>query len=287
MFGELINTTTRDGIRLDGIWSRPSKDGASQLGVEVMILLHGVAENFYGPGIFDDFGDALLKRGCAVLRVNNRGHDPVGQVVMGDVRTRVGGAYENVDDCRFDWEAWVTFAQACGYQEIGLWGHSLGATKSIYYMAVHHDSRVKCVVASSPPLFSCSIYLESEVGEQFKSLLYQAQGHVDAGHPKALIEVTHPYPLLIAAEVYIAKYGPQEKYNILKHIPHVRSPLLITLGTQEAQERIAFRPLPQELRRLETQLENLKFESIPDADHFYTHQRDYVWRVVSPWLEKV
>ena len=132
MMVDLVNVTTRDGIRLDGTWRKPSVQRASQLGVDVVILHHGVGGNFYSPGMFEQYSDALLEQGCAVLRVNNRGHDPMSRAIVGEDVKRLGAAYEGMEDCRYDWAAWVDFAQAAGYQRIGLWGHSLGATKSIY-----------------------------------------------------------------------------------------------------------------------------------------------------------
>ena len=145
MMVDLVNVTTRDGIRLDGTWRKPSVQRASRLGVDVVILHHGVGGNFYSPGMFEPYSDALLEQGCAVLRVNNRGHDPMSRAVVGEGVKQLGAAYEGMEDCTYDWEAWVDFAQAAGYQRIGLWGHSLGATKSIYYMATQHDPRAQCV----------------------------------------------------------------------------------------------------------------------------------------------
>jgi pimeloyl-ACP methyl ester carboxylesterase len=109
----------------------------------------------------------------------------------------------------------VDFAQAAGYRRIGLWGHSLGATKSIYYMATQGDHRVTCVVAGSPPRFSYSTYAALDPGEAFKHIAAQAQQHIDAGHPQTLIDTIYPIPLLVTAEVFIQKYGPEEKYDIL------------------------------------------------------------------------
>ena len=75
MIVDLVHVQTRDEVRLDGIWRKPSQETISQLDVDVVILHHGVGGNFYHPGMFDVFGDALLEQGCAVLRVNNRGHE--------------------------------------------------------------------------------------------------------------------------------------------------------------------------------------------------------------------
>ena len=222
-----------------------------------------------------------------MLRVNNRGHDPISRAVVGESVKRLGAAYEDMDECRHDWEAWVDFAQAAGYHRIGLWGHSLGATKSIYYMATQHDPRVTCVVAGSPPRFSYAAFAAQEEGEEFKRLASQAQQHIDRGHPEALIDASYPIPLLVTAAVFIQKYGPEEQYDILKHIPNVQSPLLIMIGTVEAQTMMAFKGLPALVEKLAGAMDHVTFASIPGADHAYTYQRDYVWSVVCQWLEKV
>ena len=287
MIVDLVHVQTHDGIHLDGTWRKPALEHASQLGVDVVILHHGVGGNFYSPGMFEQYSDALLERGCAVLRVNNRGHDPMSRAAIDTEVKWLGAAYEHMDECTYDWEAWIDFARAAGYQRIGLWGHSLGATKSIYYMATQHDPRVTCVVAGSPPRFSYAAFAALEDGAAFKRVAAQAQQYMDSGQPEALIDTAYPIPLLVTAAVFIEKYGPAEHYDILRHIPHVQVPLLIMVGTAEAQTMMAFQGLPPWLDKLAGEMDNLTFASIPGADHAYTHQRDYVWNVVQQWLEKV
>ena len=124
-------------------------------------------------------------------------------------------------------------------------------------------------------------------GAAFKRVAAQAQQYMDSGQPEALIDTAYPIPLLVTAEVFIEKYGPAEHYDILRHIPHVQVPLLIMVGTAEAQTMMAFQGLPPRLDKLAGEMANLTFASIPGADHAYTHQRDYVWHVVQQWLEKV
>lgn len=284
MLVDLVHVETSDGVRLDGIFQKASEPSISQLGVDVIILHHGVYGNFYSAGMFDEYSEGLLANGCAVLRVNNRGHDPISRVkVKNDVK-RYGAAYEVIDESRHDWEAWIDFAQAAGFERIGLWGHSLGAVKSIYYMALNRDTRVKFVVAGSPPRFSCSAFANMKEGTEFKKVLSQAQRYVEAGQPDTLMDVTNPYDILLTADVFIEKYGPDERYNILDYIPHVEVPLLITIGSCEAQANMAFNGLSEEVGNLAREFHNVTFESIPGADHSYTHQREYVWSVVSKWM---
>jgi hypothetical protein len=42
-----------------------------------------------------------------------------------------------------------------------------------------------------------------------------------------------------------------------------------------------------DVQKLAGTVDNLTCASILGADHAYTHQRDYVWRVLHQWLEKV
>ena len=281
MYGELVHVETRDGVRLDGILGKPATGAPSNLGLDAIVLHHGVTDTFYGPGIYDDFQEPLLQKGCAVLRVNNRGHDPVSLSTTSRERRRLGAAYESLDDCRLDWQAWLDFAQAQGYQKLGLWGHSLGAVKSIYYMAVQHDQRVQCVVAASPPRFNHSHYLSIETDGDFQRAYQEADLHMKKGEPEDLIETAYPTPLLITAKTFVDKYGPDDRYDILKHIPAVQVPLLVTIGGGEAEDMLAFKGLPAQVEQLAGELNLVSFEGIPEADHFYTHQRGYVWNVVS------
>ena len=43
--------------------------------VDGLCFIHGTGGNFYASTLFDAIGERCLKQGCAVLRVNTRGHD--------------------------------------------------------------------------------------------------------------------------------------------------------------------------------------------------------------------
>ena len=283
---DLVHVQTSDGLRLDGFLRKPATPGESRFGVDVMICFHGVTGNFYQAGVYDEATDRLVEGGCSVLRVNNRGHDPISMPAYNSAGLApLGAAYETVDECRYDWDAWIGFAAEQGFQRIGLWGHSLGAVKSLYYMSLERDPRVRCIVAASPPRFSHRIFSAApEEGPEFLRVCALAQQHVDAGQPETLMQASHPVPLLIAARVFLDKYGVEARYDIVDHIPNLGVPTLLFIGTNESP-RLSFADSPPEMRRLAAGMENFTFESIPGADHFYTHQRDYVWDLVSKWLE--
>ena len=279
---ELVRAATRDGVALAGMLRKPKQEGASRLGVDLVLLMHGSAGNFYSHGMFSQYTAALVEQGCAVLRVNNRGHDPVSE----SGSRRFGNACEVIDDCLYDWEAWIDFAEAAGYERIALWGHSKGAVKSIYYMSVQHDPRVKCVVAASPPRWNFDHYAVMKEGQEFKQDYSRAKQLIDEGDPEAFIEVNVPLRQLISAGSWMEKYGPDAKYDYLLHIPNVRVPLLLSIGSAEEEGPIAlaFRGMPPLLEKLAAELEHLTFEFIPGANHAYSLQRQHLWEVVARWL---
>ena len=285
---DLVKVQTKDGLRLDGFLRSPAGSSASQLSVDVLIMLHGVGGNFYGPGLFDEMADYAVDAGCAVLRVNNRGHDPVSRGPMDG--QRFGAAYEMVDDCCQDWDAWISFAQGAGYRNIGLWGHSLGAVKSIYYMATEKDSRIKSMVASSPPRFSYNAYQSMDDWGKYVEQLEEAQKHISDGHPEALMEVRYPSANLLTAGVFLDKYGPGEKYDVIGLLPNVKVPTLVTLGSLEGVERgqsnslMGFAGLGGELEKLSGELDHVAYASVLNGDHFYTGQREPAWKIVEGFL---
>src|SRR5260370_34686329 len=184
MHVELVNVETNDGVRLDGYLRTPTVDSASiARAVDVVICHHGVGSNFYVPSFFDKMGDALVATGTAILRVSNRGHDQAYHLQQ----RRLGAAYELIHDCRQDFSAWLDFATARGFRRIALWGHSLGAVKTIYFLSVAPDPRVVCAIASSPPRFGHQAYVSSPHGARFKADLDHAQHLLDTGQPHALI----------------------------------------------------------------------------------------------------
>jgi pimeloyl-ACP methyl ester carboxylesterase len=276
---DLVYVATADDVRLDGALRTPTAGTDGRLGLDLVICHHGVAGNFYNPYFFDDLGTLLLEAGCAVLRVNSRGHD---QVYRGP-RGKLGAEYEVVDDCRLDWRAWLDFAAAAGYRRIGVWGHSLGAVKTIYYESVEHDTRVVCAVASSPPRFAYAAYLASEHGARFKADMDRARQLVEQGQLEAIIEAAVPLVTTFTARTYVDKYGPESPYDILARAPNSAAPLLVTLGELEI-DGLAFRDLAAQGPTLQQSAPHVSYSLVPGADHSYATRVPELWETFRGWL---
>lgn len=282
MLVDLVQTATRDGVRLDGMVLQPPSSVADSP-LDAVVCVHGTGGNFYGSTLFDALGERLLGCGIGVLRVNTRGHDLMCNVATtkGGGR-RLGAAYEVLDECRHDLAAWVGWLKERGARRIGLVGHSSGAVKCLYAQAHEPDQAVAAVLALSPPRLSHAWFAVSDKRLEFLNTYQQAQGLIAASEPGALLDVRLPLPFVITAAGYVEKYGPDERYNYLKFIDKVAVPTLLTLGELEAANNIAFRGAAEAVGQAAPRI---RVETIAGADHFYTNVRTALLAVVDHWLD--
>lgn len=291
---EIVEVTTRDGIRLHGAFhgpvpsrpvpSKPAPSEPTSESLAAVLILHGAGGNFYGSTLFGGMLPTFNQCGLAALCVNTRGHDSVATAATAKGPRTIGAAFEIVDECRHDIAAWIDFLSQRGYQRVVLAGHSLGAVKVIYSLAHEPRPEVRSVVAISPPRLSHSCFAEGPEAELFLQEFDQAGRHLAAGHPETLMSVRLPIPYLITAASYMDKYGRDERYNVLKHVPQVACPMLFTFGTIELRRGSAFRGLPDELNTLAEQGADLKVAIVAGADHFYTASRPELAGQIGSWL---
>lgn len=287
MLVDLVQTSTRDGLRLDGVFLPPTGSGSSALLIDALCFLHGTGGNFYSSSLFDDLGERLRALGCGVLRVNTRGHDAVSTAQTEQGGRRQGAAYEVVDHCRHDIAAWLTWLRQRVGPRVGLLGHSMGAIKCLYAAAHAPQDAPVCIVAVSPPRLSYSWFCSSPEGADFLQTYQLAERHAANGEAGTLLEVKLPLPFLITAGGYLEKYGPEERYNYLHFAAAVPCPTLVTLGSVELANNMAFRDAPQALEELAAKRKNLSVETIPGADHFYNGVRDALWTRLETWLRRM
>ena len=283
MLVDLVQTTTRDGIRLDAIYQAPAHPGACGIALDACLLVHGTGSNFYGSTLFDPLAERLLALGTGVLRINTRGHDLMSTAATPRGGRRLGAAYEVVDDSRHDLAAWMAWLTANVGPRLALVGHSLGAVKCLYAMANAPESSAACVIAISPPRLSYSWFLDSDRAAEFRETFQRAAALVAAGEPEALLEARLPLPFVISAGGYVEKYGPDERYNYLRFLDKVPCPTLLTLGEIETASNMAFRGSAEAALQAAP---SVRVEMVPGADHFYTGVRDDLIRRIEAWLPR-
>lgn len=280
---ELVQVRTADGVRLDGALAVPKSSGARRnSAVDAVLAVHGTGSNFYSGAVFEGLTPKLLADGLAVLRVNTRGHDMVSTAATLAGPRRLGSSLEQVDDCRHDLAAWLEFLASRGYRSAALVGHSLGAIKAIHFAAHVAHPAVKRLVAISPPRLSYAYYLASERHDEFKAHYDTAREHVAAGRGETLMEIRTPLPFLVSAASFVDKYGPEEKYNILRQIGRISVPALLVFGGIELEE-VNFRGLPEAIASSAAG-QNLHVVTIAGANHIYTGQVEELSYKLRAWL---
>lgn len=279
---EFLAANTSDGLRLHGALVWPGYDAALAPGwPQAVVTLHGAGGNFYSSPPFPDLIAPLLARGVVVLRANTRGHDTIAGA--GGGRLPQGAAYEIVDDCRRDLDAWCKALRDRGLERVALVGHSLGALKAVYGAAYGLSSPVASVVAISPPRLSCRLFLDSARAEEFSAALQQAQALVADDRPLELMRIRFPVPLLISAASYVDKYGPQERYDILRIAKVLKTPTRFIYGGRELDSSPAFAGLPDAIRAL-LDGSTSDVQLVDDADHNYSGSTSALAALIDEWF---
>jgi pimeloyl-ACP methyl ester carboxylesterase len=285
MLVELVRTTTKDGLRLDGALSVPVDNETLGVAVDAFVFLHGVGGSFYGGALFQKLQSAFLKLGSAVVRVNTRGHGSVSMIATTGGASRYGAAFEVVDQCRYDVRAWVDCLVERGYQRIGVVGHSLGAIKAVYAIALESHPSVVCVLAASPPRLSYAAFQNSPRSADHFSSIDAARAYVADGKPDQLFTASFPFPMLICAATYLDKYGPDERYHFLPLVSKLSVPTLFTYGQLELESGgVAFAGLPDAIQTAAANVPSIQVTTIPGADHFYTGKYGELATAMADWV---
>jgi len=281
---------TADGFRLDGALQVPAESStpvSTATRFDAVVTLHGVGGNFYASSLFEGLTPALLASGIAVLAANTRGHDTLFAASAG-MRGRcwLGGAVEKVDECRLDVAAWLKFLAARGYQRLGVVGHSLGAIKAVYSQAFEPDPRVTGVIALSPPRLSYAAFQYDARAGAFQEAVAAARLAVRDGRGSQLLQVNFPYTQWMAAENYLEKYGPEERYNLLKFVDRLVCPCCVTYGQRELEDgSMAFAGVPEAIEQVRRADQSLEVLTIPNADHNYSGTVPILAEKLATWLQ--
>ena len=198
-----------------------------------------------------------------------------------------GAAFERVDESPLDLAAWLNFLEQRGFTRIGLLGHSLGAVKAIFTLSAEPPRCVTALVAVSPPRLSYSYFRETPRAGGFLQTFAAAEELVRAGRGEELLLVKFPLTYYVSAAGYVDRYGPEERYNVLKLLDRVSCPTLVTYGSSEVQGDFAFRGMPEAVESLATPENSLQVAMIAGADHLYTGCHDVLAGRIASWLGRL
>jgi len=275
---ELVRTIAPDGLTLDGAW-QPASPGP--LALDGACLVHGTGSNFYSSTFMEMLANNLHALGISVARINTRGHDGISTAVAAQGPLRQGAAFEVIDDCRHDLAGWAEWIRKNSGPRLLLLGHSMGALKCLYAVAHQVSLKPAAIVAISPPRLSYEWFCHSPKADVFRDTYQRAERLATSENP-GMMEVQFPLSMFISPAGYLEKYGPNERYNLLRFVARISCPVLFLYGQLEVEQNVAFQQQPEELQR--RACPNHAIEIIPKADHFYTGVRPAAWAAIERWL---
>lgn len=127
MNSRLISFSTTDGLKMKGYLAIAEQNLAT------IIHIHGSCGNFYENDFMPYMAGNYTAKGINFLTVNNRGHDCMAEVYRNRQLEYIGGYHEIIEECLFDIEGAIRFAEGLGAPII-LQGHSLGCLKVLMYL---------------------------------------------------------------------------------------------------------------------------------------------------------
>lgn len=248
--------------------------------------MHGVSGNFYDSSLLRLLAVKLIQSGRHVLSVNTRGHDPVAHISTNGGTTRVGAAYETIDESKLDLAAWVQWGRKLGYQKIGLLGHSLGGVKVALAASSMADLPIESLVCLSPPRLNEDILAADEnYGDVYRVQRSEAEDQLQRGRPETLMNVRFPQPMVISAATFMDKYASKQ-YDYFPMSEKIAARSLWIFGEQEVRgKRSNFRGCDEQLTRLLAASCRHRVITIPRADHNYTQNREGLWESLRNWMD--
>jgi alpha-beta hydrolase superfamily lysophospholipase len=274
---EIVYATAEDGLPLEGAAIRPT---GREPHPTAILFVHGLTGKFYSRPVMG-IGRELADRGYLFVTGNNRGHDfgyPYRR--SPDAEPRIyGGGWERFDESPLDIAGWVGHVIGLGARDVVLFGHSLGALKVCYYQALRRDSRVRALVAGSPPL---------RAGQTKPDILAEAERMVVAGRGRDLLS-WNTFPAgagTHSAETYVNRartnldvYG-HDTPNAL--VSRLRVPLFALFGTNE--EWVGGAKELAIIRRNATSAASVETRMFDGADHSYLGYEEPIAGAIADWL---
>lgn len=163
---ERVRCVTDDEVDLIGFLYDNSNESNWNL------IFPGVDGNILTNEFIDVLGKQISSAGFKFLCCHHRGSfqiissNPLDSSRKGKT---VGSAFENFDDCIYDFDAWINFAITHGAKKINLIGHSHGCNKLIYYMSSQNKFKkyINSIVLLSPLDLKTRMSNRREINELF------------------------------------------------------------------------------------------------------------------------
>ena len=259
---------------------------------KALLHIHGMAGDFHRNSFFDFMAPAFTEDGYAFFTPNNRGADMIVDVMVDDGKPsyrRLGATFETFEECIFDIKEAIDHLETQGFEEIVLQGHSLGAVKVAYYMAITKDKRISKLILLSPP----DMVGLAEADKNHQQAFTLSQKLVAEGKGKELLSTMLWNAYYLCADTYLnlsTRGNPIDVFNVYDRnapsiLKEISLPVLAVFGGKDA----ALISPTEDLEILRQKAPNAsRFDTavIPGAPHSYYNYEAKLVKEIVDWLKK-
>jgi pimeloyl-ACP methyl ester carboxylesterase len=288
---ELVRVESRDGLELAGIYVAPTGGTAKR----AVLHTHGLAGNFYENRFISDVSRAVAEKGLAFLATNNRGHDYRSDNLRGrglETTYQPGGSTHDIfEECVHDIGGAADFLAERGHEEIYFEGHSLGCSKSVYYLSETRDDRCAGVILISPPeLFGLQ---DGRTEGDMEAALARARELVAAGGGGQLLDVGRDVPY--AAATFVSMYGDRSVSDVfpLRHgrdgdytrLASIDTPVFVAYGNVEEAVNIEVSDALYLMKTAATSSPKVEGIVIDGANHVYWGHEEELAEAIAAFVK--
>lgn len=281
-----INLEATDGVKMHGILFEPEEKTKN-----IIIHIHGMAGNFYENSFISVMSKYYIQNNYAFLSCNNRGHDYICDLEKNNGEFFKGGAaYEIFEECVYDIDGLINFAQINGYENIILQGHSSGANKVIYWCSQKCNSKINGVILLSP-CDDIGLHID-EIGiEKYNELINLANSFVTEGKEDNVMPDGTFYDYILSSKTYLSIFKEKSLFDIFhyrnfdcefKEIEYNKIPTLVCFGNNG---EFIIQDSSTIYDNVFKQFPNYSFEIIDGANHSYRGKEKSLLKAIIKWIK--
>lgn len=170
----IISVPTKRGLVLRTVMYEAEKSDT------ILILMSGICSNIFNNQLLQTTGEVLSQNGISYIA----GHamDAFSVLHYSNIVTKTqelkGVALDDFSVINEDIQAYIDYAEALGYKNIILGGHSLGSNRVIHYLSQNPSNAVKYFILSGPVDLTdmLKVMTTPEEFELAKQLVIQSRG---------------------------------------------------------------------------------------------------------------
>lgn len=232
---KIVSAKSTDGIQYRGLLTEASNPKG------IIIHIHGMSGTPIQETYYQSMHKEYPNNGWSFLAGEHRGTDSVKQFDSDEGVKIIGNTYEIFEDCIYDIQGWIDFAKKLGYKRIWLQSHSLGTSKTAYYINQVHPNDIEGLILLSPSDMIGLVH--DPIGlKDHQKLLPQALKNMKEARPKQILEGILWDSMVLSAESYLSFFGDNAKDAIFNYgnsnlgwevVKSINIPVLAITGTKD------------------------------------------------------